>query len=159
MNILVKALTIYFVIINSAWALKDHSCDYCNTAQEILTKVQDTQKKWKTKEKELAKHKIVQPNNKERGDFELAQGEAFRFVCDDNKNTLDEKQKIALMKFVLNMNKLGLTSDAIYEINGCFYLKVKDKDKEYKKAAKKSKLSYELKKFMLNHRPITSQDD
>ena len=114
----------------------------------LYQKLVSTQKDFLAIQKEHRKHNVQVENTKERRAFEQAQGEAYRFVCDGEKFSLNKKEKQHLLQFVLKVDALNINSDATSEINGCFMSKYVKSRKTYRALAKKKKLKKKLLSFV-----------
>ena len=157
MSKLLKALAAFIVILNCAWSQKPQSCGNCQQAETIYNKVVKTQEAYLDKKEEHAQNHVIAGSFKEMQEFELAQGEAYRFVCDLDKKTYNDREKTALMEFVFNMNKLNINSDAMSDINGCFHNKVTRAKKTYSKLAQNEGNGNNLQNFLASKKP-TAQD-
>ncbi len=158
MNKLIKVLTATLIILTcAAWSTREQACNNCDSADQILIKVLETQKAFLRKEKDMKDNNVIFGPTNERKDFELAQGEAYRFVCDDDKNSLNPMEKKALIRFVFAMNNLDIESEAIHDLNGCFRRKVLRTRSAYAMAADSLGKKDLLKQFLIDNRP-TYQD-
>ncbi len=150
-------LGIFIVLSCAAWSQKAQNCASCETVENLLSEITEKQEDFIAKQEFHKKHLIQDENTPERRAFELAQGKAYRFVCDDGKTTRNNLEKKALTELVLGLNRLGIDSDAMFEINGCFRAKVLQSRKQYTAIARTLGVEGELHQLIVMNTP-TDQD-
>ncbi len=145
--------TVLVILICAAWSQREQSCHNCMEATDTLKKVMSTQKAFQEREADMEKNNVVFGPTEERQAFELAQGEAYRFVCDEGKKSLNPLEKRALMEFVFAMNDLNIESDALHDLNGCFRRKVQLNKKAYGHVATQIGKAAQLSDFVAENQP------
>ncbi len=151
-------LAVFLLAFNGAWPEREPNCANCTRAGDLLEKVESTREAYLQKEEQHKKLHVEAGPTDELKNYELAQGQVFRFVCNNDNNSQRADETRAMINLVLDLNKMNIESDTMHEVLGCFRARAIRYRQNYNRLAKQMGREGELYQLIVADFP-SQQDD